>query len=247
MSTASNLTLAASSLSMAFWLYFDNFANTDTFAFELSSNYTTGNDFRLSPADSVTSKWGVGVHSSNGFSYGGFTRPSGAAWHQYVITMAFGNPTALTAYVDGVSQSITFALGPQNDTGITFDTVQLYAMARNNASSFAAGRLAEVAIWNGVVLTAAEAAILGLGYAPPLVRPASLAYYWPLLNRQSPESEIVANKTYTLTGTSVTPHPAVLYPVATDIEVTGTASTVVFRKTLSTVGTKVGSRQPMGV
>lgn len=251
MSTASNLTLGSASLSMAFWLWYDDYANTDKYVFELSSNYTTGNDFRLTPGDVVIAgKWAVGVHSSNGFSYGGFTRPSAAAWHHYVVTMQFANPTALTAYVDGVAQTVSFTgggIGPQNDNGIVFDTVQLYSMARNNFSNFAAGRLAEVALWNGVVLTAAEAAILGLGYAPPLVRPASLKYYWPLLYRQSPESEIVANKTFTLAGTSITAHPAVLYPVGTDIEIAGTASTIAFRKTLSGLGTKVGTRQVMGV
>jgi hypothetical protein len=86
-------------------------------------------------------------------------------------------------------------------------------MARNNASNFVAGRLAEVAIWKNVVLTSAEAAILGLGYAPPLVRPGSLSLYWPLLTGNSPETELISNTGFNLTGSPTnTPHPTVLYP-----------------------------------
>lgn len=251
MSTSASLSLG-SSLTIAFWLWYDDYANTDKYAFELSSNYTTGNYFRLTPGDVVIAgKWAIGVHTSNGFSYGGFTRPSAAAWHHYVITMQLANPTALTCYVDGVAQSVTFTgggIGPQNDNGLTFDATQLYSMARNNFSNFAAGRLAEVAIWKNVVLTAAEAGILGKGYAAPLVRRGSLFLYWPLLTRNSPESEIVSNSRFTLSGTSVTPHPAVMYPDASDVGFAGaSAATVKFRKTLSGIGTKTGGRQLIGV
>jgi Concanavalin A-like lectin/glucanases superfamily len=208
-----------SSFSLAFWLWFDSYSTADQFVFEESANYVNGNAFRVSPADSVTGAWGLGIHTTNGFSYGSIARPTAAAWHHYVLTVQLANPTAVTAYVDGVAKTFTFSLGPQNDTGQNFDNDFLFCMARNNFSNWAAGRLAEVAFWNGVVLTAAEAAILGLGYAPPLVRPASLSLYWPLLTGQSPEIELVAQNGFNLTGSPTnTPHPAVLYPIAFDEE-----------------------------
>ena len=249
MSTSATLTLGGS-VSLAFWLYYDDYANTDKYAFELSSNYTSGNAFRITPGDVVVSgKWAVGVHTSNGFSYGSITRPSAAAWHHYVVTMQLANPTAIGVYVDGADASFSFSggLGPQNDNGVTFDVTQLYSMARNNFSNWVAGRLAEVAIWN-VILTAADAAQLGKGFAPPFVRRGSLKYYWPLLTRNSPESEIVTNSRFSLTGSpSVTAHPAVLYPDDADVGFAGsTAQTIVFRKTLSGIGTKAGGRQLIG-
>src|ERR1043166_1257171 len=138
-----------SKFTIAFWLWFDSYSNTDTFVFEESANYTVGNAFRLSPADTVTSKWGFGVHTSNGFTYGGFNRPSAAAWHHFVLTAELKNSSVLQAYVDGAASTVSYALGPQNDSGVNFDTDFLYSMAKNNSSNWVAGRLAEIAFWSG--------------------------------------------------------------------------------------------------
>lgn len=49
------------------------------------------------------------------------------------------------------------------------------------------GLIAEAGIWNAA-LSAEEIGALAQGLAPPLVRPAALKAYWPLIGRTSPES-----------------------------------------------------------
>lgn len=71
------------------------------------------------------------------------------------------------------------------------------------------GRLAEVGIWNAA-LTDAEAASLGKGVSPLLIRPASLIWYVPCVVSTK---EVVLGTALTTSGTlTVQPHPRVTYP-----------------------------------
>ena len=111
------------------------------------------------------------------------------------------------------------------------------------------GRIAVVGVWN-VALKAAEITSLSNGALPTTIRSASLVAYWPMDGLQSPEPDFAGTrKNMTLSGTPAlaagppvmlfTPRiPQSLAPVI--------APSVIFRKTLSQIGGRVGSRQPQG-
>lgn len=72
--------------------------------------------------------------------------------------------------------------------------------------------IAELGFWNQA-LTDAEIASLAAGASPMLVRPSALVAYWPLVGVNSPENNIVANNSLTITGTlPVSPHPRMFDP-----------------------------------
>ena len=200
-------------IAFAYWLYWDANANNDDFELEFSANknlVTTG--FMVDP------NWNQGavlvsLVGDVGTSEFSFPRPSAAAWHHYVINLDKSKASGEidSVYVDGVSQTLTVAGGDVNNTN-NFASDTLNFMSRNGASLFGAGRMAEFGLWYGINLTAAEAAVLGDGFTPPFVRPASLKYYWPLIGRTSPEVELKRGVTATVTGATNTAHPRVLVP-----------------------------------
>jgi hypothetical protein len=107
------------------------------------------------------------------------------------------------------------------------------------------GLLAEVALWADD-LTTTGFGLLAKGYSPLFVLPQSLVAYWPLLGAFAPEIDVTGTATGTVTGSLPRDlHPAVLYPAPPLILDTPTAvaSSVLFRKTLSPLGTHTGGRQ----
>lgn len=73
--------------------------------------------------------------------------------------------------------------------------------------------IAECAIWN-VALNADEVASLARGFSPMMVRPASLAWYLPIMGRVSPEPDLKAgNNAAIIPGTTIE-HPRMIYPAA---------------------------------
>lgn len=73
------------------------------------------------------------------------------------------------------------------------------------------GQIAEAAVWNAS-LTDAEIIALSNGYSPLLIRPANLVRYIPILGRNSPELELISANNMTITGTTTTAHPPMIYP-----------------------------------
>lgn len=199
-------------ISLKFSLYWDAFANDDKFAFEYTNNFNAKNGLIIDPNESGATKFNLTMSAFIGtYNGGSFTRPSGGTWHHYLCTFdrTTGTSLGVTAFVDGVSQSITASnltdLGSNN-----FDSSSLYFMSRGVASLFGAGRLAEVGVYGGVILGQGEAN--GYLYAPPLVRPDKLIAYWPFIGKTSPEIELRHAKGATLTGTAAAAHPAIIYP-----------------------------------
>jgi hypothetical protein len=194
-------------ITISFWLYWNAFANNDALAMEYSSNFNTNpGGFLVDPNNSSPSPgtFTVGI-SGGGETVAVFTRPSAAVWHQYVLTInhALAGSSAIpNIYVDGVAQSLTypFALSaPQN-----FGNFTLNFMSRATTSLFGAGRMADFALWQGVLLTQLEAQGLALGTRPYMVRPASLRAYFPMDGIASPEPDMVGpfRNNLLLTGTS---------------------------------------------
>lgn len=103
------------------------------------------------------------------------------------------------------------------------------------------GDVAEAAIYN-VGLTAAEVAMLAAGYSPLMVRPEALVAYWPLVGRNSPETDIVGKYDLTLTGTTASPHPRIIRPSAKILTFPSAAG-----GTVSAAGTATGTSDAAGI
>lgn len=146
-------------------------------------------------------------------------------------------------YVNGSLQGTTAQFGIINSTagssvGIGIDP--------ENGQPFFAGRIAEPLIWN-VDLVANEAIALAKGCRATSVRPAFIVGYWPLNGLTSPEPDLSGNvNNGTLTGTAYANHPPIDLSTWTRPSVGAGVTvgvTAVQRRTLSALGTRVGSRQ----
>lgn len=145
-----------SKLAVSLWLYWDAFADDDDLAMELTPNVATTNGWFLDP-NSSRSAFEVSMHGNAGFSTSTFTRPSAAIWHHYVVNLDYSAASAQidTIYVDGVAQTQTRVFDVQNNGPFTNDS--LYLMSRAATSLFAAGKMADLRIYGGKLLTAQEA------------------------------------------------------------------------------------------
>lgn len=203
---------AYNAIALSFRLYWDAFANDDDLAMEFSANYNSNAGGFIVDPNSGDGSFGVGLSGNAGVSSVRFARPSGAAWHAYVINMDMGLVTneLASVYVDGANQTITSRPSNFNNTA-NFGSYSLYAMSRAAASLFGAGRMADLAIYGGVNLSAGEADALA-DVAPSLVRPEALVHYWPLMGRTSPEIDVVGGANFTVSGATVADHPRIIYP-----------------------------------
>lgn len=135
-----------------------------------------------------------------------FTRPSAAAWHHWIVTIdgSLSSSQIVAVYIDGVSVSLTSTNNNAGASSMANQTLNI--MSRAGSSLFHDGDMAEMAIWGGVTLDATEAATLGKGYAPPLVRPASLTLYVPMLR----DNVALRGAAPTFNGTTIADHPRML-------------------------------------
>jgi hypothetical protein len=192
--------LSTNKVSVSFWLYWDAFANDDKLAMEWSTNFGSANAILIDPDESSTGKFAFVYHAVVGSKFLGcnFTRPSAAAWHQYVLTIDIAGQSC-TAYLDGVSQTITVYLN-QAPTNAGLDSATVYLMSRAGSSLFGAGRMSEPAVYNGQV-NSTDAASLGSCGRPTSVSSATLIYYWPI-NQTSPEVATTGGVNLTVNGTT---------------------------------------------
>jgi hypothetical protein len=131
-------------------------------------------------------------------------------WNLYacVIPADSGTATGYLGAMGATPTSETAAVGAMSGTPNQISVGDLTWF-----SSGYLGDLAEVAVWDNCTLTLAELTALADGTAPSLIRPASLAHYWPLWGRHSPELNLVGGTGLTLSGPPVfTEHPRVVYP-----------------------------------
>lgn len=208
-------------LSVSFWLWWDAYATDNDLAMEFTADGTAvgSGGFTLDPnaGDGTFVFWWHGTSSINVIQ-SSFVRPSAAAWHHYTFAFDNGNtvgpvyPTA-TVYVDGSAVTLTPATPAFPEPGNNFANSTLNFMSRNNASLFAAGRMAEVGIWDRLV-TATEAGHLGTDKWAPTLVPTNLIHYWMLEGTASPEPEN-AGAHATVNGAVSTAHPpGIVYPGA---------------------------------
>lgn len=137
--------------------------------------------------------------------------PSTGAWHHFAVT--YDNSSTANdpiLYVDGSSVTVTEVTTPSGTAG---SSAVAYNLGNRDTGDRALnGRLAEMAIWSRI-LSAAEIAALGAGYAPSFITQ-GLAMYYPLLGRYSPENDraIGGSSSGTVTGTAYQAHPRIIYP-----------------------------------
>lgn len=191
-------------VSLSFWMYWDTFANTDNLAFESSANANSNaGAFIVNPNSSggcsISSglfEFAAATGTSCSLLVCTFNRPTSGAWHQYVLTMNFSAGTC-GAYVDG---SIPTGLTVVGSSTGTFSSQILNVMSRNNSSLFAAGRMSEIAIFNGTV-NSSDASLLASCGRPTSVSSATLIYYWPI-KQVSPETPTTGSINLAVNGTT---------------------------------------------
>ena len=120
--------------------------------------------------------------------------PSGSSQVLYVNGAASDSDNRNNAIVWGNNGSDTF-IGKHADGGTTWDM---------------SGGIAELAVWDSA-LTAADAAALASGYAPPFIQPQNMVAYWPLIRDGDKDRlgdyDLTAYNTPTIEA-----HPPVIYP-----------------------------------
>lgn len=122
----------------------------------------------------------------------------------------FASSTSRIAYFNGGNSG-------SNTTNITPSPLQITQIGKaSGPDEFYDGTIAEAGIWN-VALDADEIAALGKGVSPLLIRPGSLAAYWPLIGRTSPEICVKGDFPMTVTGAATADHPRIYYPRRRDI------------------------------
>jgi len=144
-------------------------------------------------------------------------------------------------YINGVNTQSGAGAGGLFTTGLT------YLFGDPNVSAFN-GFLADFASWTNVRLTATEFSALANGARPNTIRPAAFTGWWPLDGLQSPEPDLSGNKNNgTLTGTLPAFGPPYMpFTSRWPQFIPTVVSPVVFRKSLSQLGGRVGSRQIQG-
>lgn len=134
------------------------------------------------------------------------TKPGTGAWAHIAVTYDGGSTTNdPQIYVNGIAASVT----ERNTPSGTYSNAQsgFYLGTDSGAGEYHDGRLAEVAMWD-VLLSAAEVALLGDGFAPSFIG-RGLVWYAPLVRSTG---DIVGSGSATLSGTTVISHPRIIYP-----------------------------------
>jgi hypothetical protein len=211
--TASNINLSTyAQIAVQMWLWVDSFSNTDRLAMELSEDIDNGHTdaFLANSGNSTTGQFSVGMALGSGvYNERSFIQPSGGAWHHIVFNINRGQPGSneiLSVFVDGVSQLLQTEFA--GDSTGNFGSYPLNLMARNCASLWLAGRIAEVAIWGGVTLSPADIATLyNNGNGRLATEVGSVTHYWRLLGDASPEPATVGGVNMNVTGATQVTHP----------------------------------------
>lgn len=126
-------------------------------------------------------------------------------WHNAIFRW---DGTNLKGFRDGVEKNTMSATTSQTDNANA-----LYIGERAGSEYFN-GDIAEVAIWSKA-LTDGEVFAVGAKRFSASFFLNSLELYIPMIGRNSPETDIVGNNSGTVTGTTASVHPHIIYPSST--------------------------------
>lgn len=146
--------------SVSFWMYWDAYANDDKLAMEYGANFVTNSGFFIDPNSGApaSGEFQCGIGSPGFSNAGRFARPGAAAWHHYVFLFdrTTGAAQGSSVYVDDAAQSVA-ASGAMSDVTDQFGNNSLYIFSRASTSLFGAGKMQNLVIRGGYLMTAAEA------------------------------------------------------------------------------------------
>lgn len=199
---------AYSLLSVSFWAWVDAFSGTAHTATAHALPASSGSGFYLQPWNGTKPEVGMFV-AANQFWADTFPTPTAAGWHHYLWIGNRATPLN-TVYVDGLLQTLTSILHAGATYG-NYTNATLEVGSGGGATAFLSGREAELAIWGGVALTAADAKALANKALPTAQHPANLVGYWPLAGGQSPEPDVSGAGAGSITFTAYKPVQGPIY------------------------------------
>lgn len=212
--SASALTTLASKsrLAFGFWLY-SVFTNDDDILLETSANSGSNpGTFKAIGNESGTNRFWVDVVGNIGQAANHVAAPANSTWAHVLVNLNFANAGATeveSIYFNGTSQTMTNGAA-SNNTG-TFTSQILNVMSRNNASLFADGRMADLAIWApSTAITGADVTSLAAGRRAHTVRNSEILYHWPIDGVSSPEPANIGAVALTVNGATNVADPPTL-------------------------------------
>lgn len=235
--TASALNLSGTQqVSLSFWYKEVAYTGADRCTLELSTdtnNFTTG--FGLFLDSGTNNVCSIFLRGQSGGGVPGYQdllhdAPADDTWSHFFYTFDKSTSPSINGLLNGAALTGVSRPSTANVTGTNFGSHVLYMGARGGSSLWGEFGIAELGIYVGTILTAADAAQLAKGFAPPLVRPDKLTHYWPLAGRASPETGAKGGIGFTVSGATASAHPRQFYPtrqVATAVPAAGGGGTAV--------------------
>lgn len=198
--TATDINFGGTDISISCWVKPD----TSTGFRSLVSKYSSPTLQYLLRVDSGTPAMWVGNTTDYvGVSGGGSL--SVGAWGHVCGTKGAANMQVYVNNVKGSDQANTRAMNAGNG-------INTYLGESAQAGESGDQKMAEIAIWSAQ-LNADEVRALSRGFCPLLIRPESLRFYLPCLQKTLHDKDLVAGIAVTGNGSYVEePHPPILYP-----------------------------------
>jgi PKD repeat protein len=139
-----------SQVTVEFWLKWNQYANNDALALELTPNFNeNAGGFLVDPnAPEFGGTFGVGIGMNGTRNSIFIARPSAGVWHHYafVLDSTASSNGEIVPYVDG--QQVAFQQESTGTGGGLFANSTLYLFSRAGTSLFGAGALDELALYN---------------------------------------------------------------------------------------------------
>lgn len=194
--------VAAEPVTMACWFNSDDVTIRQSLMWVGDKDVVT--EYHDLTCDGATAGDPVRAGSENAGRSSTTTGYSANTWHH--AAGVWVNDSERSSYIDGGSKGTNSTL--RTVTGLDRTSIGRYG--DSSPSDYMSGLIAEAALWT-VALSDAEILVLALGVSPLLVQPGSLAGYWPLLGRVSPEIDYFGGTDLTVTGATVGDHPRMRY------------------------------------
>ena len=163
-----NLT-GTSAASVAMWVNRTYTNGAGDVLLEFSNNFNSTNDafgfFPEGAADCGVAAIEIGLKGNNGYDIKCYAQPTSGVWHHLAVVYDYTQSAAssITFYVDGLAQTALSQPFSSNNTA-KFGNFPVYLFSRGGSSSFSAGQMGDLQIYNRA-LTASDVQTLFNGVA----------------------------------------------------------------------------------